>query len=124
MAEGLVNHDLRGLWEAFSAGVIASGVNRRAIEVMAELGIDISDHVSETIDEYLEKPFDLVITVCDYAKEVCPMFPGAKAMHHMPFDDPVYATELPDHQALAVFRRTRDEIRERLIPFLRDYAKA
>jgi arsenate reductase len=120
MAEGLVNRDLKGSWVAESAGVMASGVNPRAIQVMAEIGIDISHHTSKTIDTMLDHPFDLVITICDYAKEVCPVFPRAK-MHHMPFPDPVLATDLPDERALPVFRQVRDLIRRDLIPFLRNY---
>jgi len=121
MAQGLINHDLAGQWVAESAGIVASGVNRRAIQVMAELGIDISHHTSKTIDRFLDQSFDLVVTVCDNAREVCPVFPGAKATHHMAFDDPVYATDFPDDIALYVFRQVRDQIREQLIPFLRDY---
>jgi len=122
MAQGLINHDLAGQWIAESAGIIASGVNRRAIQVMAELGIDISHHTSKTIRQFLNQPFDLVVTVCDNAKEMCPVFPGAKASHHMSFEDPVYATELPDEIALAAFRQVRDQIRQQLVPFLRGYA--
>ena len=121
MAQGLINHDLAGLWISESAGVIASGVNPRAIQVMAELGIDISHHTSKTIDVVLNNPYDIVITVCDHAKEVCPIFPKAAASHHMGFEDPVYATNLPDEFALAAFRHIRDQIRDRLIPFLRNY---
>jgi len=124
MAQGFINHDLAGQWVADSAGIIASGVNPRAIQVMAELGIDISHHTSKTIYTVIDFPFDLVVTVCDYAKDVCPMFPGAKALHHMGFEDPVYATNLPDEIALPVFRRIRDRIREQLIPFLQNYPRS
>ena len=123
MAQGLINHDLRGMWEAESAGVIASGVNPRAIQVLAELGIDITHHTSKTIDVVIDQPFDLVVTVCDHAKQVCPVFPRAEATYHMPFIDPVFATDLPDDLALPAFREVRDQIREQLIPFLRDYPK-
>jgi arsenate reductase len=121
MAQGLINHDLAGSWIADSAGVIASGVNPRAIQVMAELEIDISHHTSKTIDVVLNNPYDLVVTVCDHARDMCPVFPRAVASHHMGFEDPVYATNLPKEIALPVFRRIRDRIREQLIPFLRNY---
>ncbi len=121
MAQGLVNHDLRELWEAESAGVVASGVNPWAVEVLLELGIDISHHTSKTIDTVFDLPFDLVVTVCDHAKEFCPVFPGATALHHMPVPDPVYATNFPEEEAMRAFRDVRDQIRERLIPLLQDY---
>jgi arsenate reductase len=76
MAEGLMNHDLVGKVKAFSAGVRPSRVNSRAIQVMAELGIDISHHRSKSVDDLKGEQFDLVITVCDNAAEQCPMFPG------------------------------------------------
>ena len=120
MAQGLVNHDLADSWIAESAGVIASGVNPRAIQVLQELGVDISHHTSKAIDSVIDQQFDLVVTVCDYAKEFCPVIPGA-IMEHMAFEDPIYATDLPDEQALMIFRDIRDQIRNRLIPFIRDY---
>ena len=76
MAEGLVNHDLAGQVQAWSAGVRPSRVNPRAIQAMAELGIDISHHRSKSVDELAGEPFDLVITVCDQAQQQCPIFPG------------------------------------------------
>ncbi|KPL06346.1 hypothetical protein AMJ86_08760 [bacterium SM23_57] len=121
MAQGLINHDLHNMWVAESAGVIASGVNPRAIQVLTELGIDITHHTSKTIDAVIDQPFDLVVTVCDYAKQVCPVFPRAEATYHMPFTDPVFATDLPDDLALPAFREVRDQIRQQLIPFLRDH---
>ena len=121
MAQGLVNHDLKDSWVADSAGIVASGVNPRSIQVMAELGIDISHHTSKTIDTVIDRPFDLVITVCDYAKEVCPVFPKAMKMHHMPFPDPVWATDLPDEKALFEFRQVRNKIRRALISFIKDF---
>ena len=121
MARGLVNHHLRGIWEAESAGVVASGVNPWAVQVLAELGIDISHHTSKTIDAVFDLPFDLVVTVCDHAKEFCPVFPQANSAHHMPFPDPVYATNFPEEEALAAFRDVRDQIRRQLIPLLQNY---
>ena len=81
MAEGLVNHDLAGQVQAFSAGVRPSRVNPRAIQVMAELGIDISHHRSKSVDDLAGEHFDLVITVCDQAQEQCPIFPGEDRGH-------------------------------------------
>ena len=76
MAEGLVNHDLAGQVQAFSAGIRPSRVNPMAIQVMAELGIDISHQRSKSVDDLAGEKFDLVITVCDQAREQCPLFPG------------------------------------------------
>jgi arsenate reductase (thioredoxin) len=80
---------------------------------MAELGIDISGQESETIDGYLAKPFDYVVTVCDDAKETCPVFPGAKNRLHWSFRDPSQATG-SEEERLEVFRGVRDEIRARI----------
>lgn len=76
MAEGLINHDLKGQWKAYSAGFEPSFVNPRAIQVMAELGIDISHHTSKGLEAFAGKSFDRVITVCGDADEKCPVFPG------------------------------------------------
>ncbi|MFA5111321.1 MAG: arsenate reductase ArsC [Desulfobaccales bacterium] len=113
MAEGLVNHDLAGQVQAFSAGVRPSRVNPRAIQVMAELGIDISHHHSKSIDELAGEHFDLVITVCDQAAEQCPLFPGETEDMHVGFPDPAKATG-PEAEILTVFRWVRDGLRERL----------
>ena len=88
MAEGLVNHDLAGQVQAFSAGVRPSRVNPRAVQVMAELGIDISHHRSKSVDDLAGEQFDLVITVCDQAQEQCPMFPGETEVMHVGFPGP------------------------------------
>jgi len=110
MAEGLWNALGDGKWLAFSAGSSPSGfVHPLAIKVMREIGIDISANRSKHIDEFANESFDLVVTVCDNAKEACPAFPGAKRTEHWPFDDPADTNETGDHQ-LAVFRRVRDEI--------------
>ncbi len=78
MAEGLINHDLKGEVQAFSAGVRATRVNPRAIKVMAEIGIDISRHRSKSMDEFMDDRFDLAITLCDQAQRECPMFLGRR----------------------------------------------
>lgn len=117
MAEGLLRQ-LAGDWfEVESAGTIASFVRPQAIAAMAEIGIDISNHRSKCLDEFLDVPFDYVITVCDNAKESCPIFPGRAERIHWSFDDPTEAEGDADAQ-LAVFRRVRDEIKTRLVEFV------
>ncbi len=109
MAEGLLR-SLRGdLYDAFSAGTIASKVNPYAIKVMSEIGIDISHHRSKSIDEFKGQIFDYVVTVCDNAKENCPFFPG-KYVFHKGFQDPA-DFEGTDEEKLMIFRKVRDEIR-------------
>ena len=114
MAEGWTRQ-LRGdVIEAHSAGVIAHGLNARAVAVMAEAGVDISGHSSKTADDLLDVPFDYVVTVCGHAAESCPVFPGGATVVHAGFDDPPSLTiEIDDEdEALEVYRRVRDEIRD------------
>lgn len=92
-----------------SAGTEPKGVHPLAIRVMAEVGIDISDHTSDHVDCYLDDDFDLVLTVCDAARESCPVFPGAQRTSHRSFEDPDYP-ELSEDELTEVFRRIRDEI--------------
>lgn len=113
MAEGLLRRLGGERYEAFSAGTEATHVRPLAIRAMAELGIDISGQQSKTLDRYLGESFDDVITVCDAAAEVCPIFPGAKRRRHWSFEDPSKATGSEDEQ-LAVYRRVRDQIRARI----------
>jgi arsenate reductase len=113
MAEGLLRHLGGERFEVFSAGTEATSVRPLAIRVMAELGIDISQQQSKTLDRYLDEPFDDVITVCDTAAEVCPVFPGAARRRHWSFEDPSKATGSEAEQ-LKVYRRVRDEIRSRI----------
>src|SRR4030066_226903 len=122
MAEGLVNHDLAGQVKAWSAGVRPSRVNPRAIQVMAELGIDISQHRSKSVDDLDGEQFDLVITVCDQAQQQCPIFPGDTEIMHMGFPDPAKATGT-EAEILTVFRWVRDGLRERLGYLLREKLK-
>jgi arsenate reductase len=117
MAEGLVNHFLAGKVRAFSAGVAPTRLNPRAVQVMGELGIDISQQKAKSVADLPEKQFDLVVTVCDNARETCPFFPGAGRLEHLGFSDPGRATGTED-EILAVFRRVRDEMREKIIPWL------
>lgn len=109
MAEGLLRHHGGGRFEAFSAGTEATSVRPEAIAVMEELGVDISGQESKTLERYLGEPFAWVVTVCDRARESCPVVPAAARTAHWSFDDPSEATG-SDAERLAVFRRVRDEI--------------
>ena len=113
MAEGLLRHLAGGRFEVYSAGTEATFVKPEAVAAMAELGVDISGQESESLELYLGEPFDFVVTVCDDANEACPVFPGAKSRLHWSFIDPSRATG-SDEERLEVFRRVRDEIRERI----------
>lgn len=113
MAEGLLGAMGKGEFEAFSAGTEATQVRPLAIEAMQELGIDISRQRSKVLTEYLNQPFDYVITVCDQTNESCPVFPGAVNRLHWSFPDPSKATGTPAEQ-LAVYRQVRDAIAARL----------
>ncbi len=118
MAEGLVNHYLTDSWQAVSAGVEPSGyVHPLAVAAMAELGIDISAGRSKNADEFRALPLDVVITVCDDAAENCPLWLGQGKVVHHAFYDPARAEGNHDER-MAVFRQTRDEIRDWVIPFL------
>ncbi|HVG28986.1 MAG TPA: arsenate reductase ArsC [Pyrinomonadaceae bacterium] len=116
MAEGLLRHDAGDRFEVFSAGVAPSSVRPEAVEAMREAGIDISSQRSKSVEEFAGRPFDYVVTVCDNARERCPVFHAATRRVHWSFDDPAAAAG--DREArLAVFRRVRDEIRARLRAF-------
>jgi len=114
MAEGLLRHLAGNRFEVFSAGIAPSVVNPYAIKVMAEIGIDISQHRSKSIGEFRGGSFDYVITVCDNARESCPFFPAAKKQLHWGFPDPANADGTPE-QILAVYRTVRDSIKEKII---------
>ena len=113
MAEGFLRHLAGDRFEAHSAGTEATRVRPLAIRAVAELGIDISEQESKTLDRYLGEPFDAVITVCDQAAEACPVFPGARERLHWSFPDPSGAAGSEEAQ-LAVYRQVRDAIRERI----------
>lgn len=117
MAEGLLRQIAGDRFEVESAGVNPSRVRPEAIEVMREIGVDISAHRSKSVDEFREEEFDYVITVCDNAREQCPVFPGRTERIHWSFDDPAKA-EGDEAARLAVFRRVRDEIEKRLREFV------
>ena len=116
MGEGWLRHDLGEVVEALSAGTRPSFVHPRAIQVMAEADVDISAHSSKSVESLRGVAFDLVVTVCDSAREACPVFPGAKRTIHHAFEDPAHAGT--GDEALPVFRRVRDEIRAVLVPLV------
>jgi arsenate reductase len=116
MAEGLLRHDAGDRFEVESAGTKPGHVRAEAIAVMKELGIDISGHRSKAVDEFAGRSFDYVLTVCDNAKENCPIYPGhANRLHHN-FEDPASA-QGSEEERLSVFRRVRDEVRAYLRGF-------
>jgi arsenate reductase len=119
MAEGLFRHLAGSTHASHSAGTHPIAVNPLAIKAMSEIGIDISHHRSKSINEFLGKSFDLVITVCDNAKESCPFFPGAAKRLHWPFDDPAEAVG-PEAERIKVFERVRDEIQAKIVRFLKE----
>jgi arsenate reductase len=117
MAEGLLR-DLAGdRLDVASAGVAPTQVRPEAIAVMREIGIDISQHHSKSVDDFTTQRFAYVITVCDNANEQCPIFPGNTKRLHWSFEDPA-AAEGDDESRLGVFRRVRDEIHQRLRLFV------
>lgn len=113
MAEGWARHLKSGVIEPYSAGVETHGMNPNAIRVMAEAGVDISSQRSKHVDELAGIPLDIVVTVCGNAQERCPVFPGAARIVHVPFDDPpaLARAAANENDALAHYRRVRDEIR-------------
>lgn len=113
MAEGFLRTYGGNVYDAHSAGTDPSTVNPLAVEVMREVGIDISGQGSKNVTEYVVQHFALVITVCDNAKEHCPIFPGPCIREHWPFEDPADATGAKEER-LMVFRKVRDEISARI----------
>ena len=117
MAEGLINHDLAGKVQAFSAGTEPTFVHPLAITALGEVGIDISRQRSKSIDEFADEKFDFVITLCDHAAESCPVFFGGTRRMHMGFPDPSGVTGT-EEEKLSFFRNLRDQIREEVVDFL------
>lgn len=117
MAEGLLRHLAGDRFEVASAGVSPSRVRPEAIKAMNEIGIDISGQQAKSVDVFSNQEFDYVITVCDNANEHCPMFPGTTKRIHWSFDDPAGA-EGDEDSRLAMFRRVRGEILQRLRSFV------
>jgi arsenate reductase (thioredoxin) len=116
MAEGLLRHDAGDRFDVASAGTRPGTVRPEAVAVMQEIGIDISAHRSKHVDELRDAQFDYVLTVCDNARESCPILPGPGKRLHQAFDDPA-ALQGPEPERLAAFRRVRDELREYLRAF-------
>jgi len=119
MAEGLLRHAGGDRFEVFSAGTRPSRVRPEAIAVMREIGIDISGQRSKSVDEFVGRPLDFVITVCNSANETCPVFPGGVTRLHWPFDDPA-AVDSPEEVRISAFRQVRDQIRGRIMAFLQN----
>jgi len=113
MAEGLLRHLAGDRFEVHSAGTEATSVRPEAISAMSEVGVDVSNQESKTLERYLKESFEYVITVCDAANEACPVFPGARRRLHWSFEDPSQATGT-EEERLDRFRSVRDEIRERI----------
>ncbi|MBE0665644.1 MAG: arsenate reductase ArsC [Candidatus Aminicenantes bacterium] len=111
MAEGLLNHLHGGRYQAHSAGIEPGTLHPLAVKVMAEIGIDISTHSSKHVREFYGREMDLVVTVCDHAREACPFFTGAKENRHESFPDPA-GVDGSDAEKLEAFRSVRNEIRD------------
>ena len=113
MAEGWARHLKGNIIEPYSAGVIVQRLNTRAVRVMKETGVDISQHFSKDIESLIDISFDDVITVCSHAKQLCPVFPRKTRVTHVSFDDPPSLAKFAksEEEALSNFRRVRDEIR-------------
>ena len=111
MAEGILRAVAGDILEVHSAGSNPAGyVHAKAIAALAEIGIDISEHTSKHMNEFLDRDIETVITVCGNADQACPVFPGQVNRHHWPFDDPAHA-EGSEDEVMSQFRRVRDEIR-------------
>ncbi len=110
LLHGYLNQALGDQATVYSAGVEVHGVNPRAVRVMAEDGVDISHHTSNHVDEYATVPFDYVLTVCDHANEVCPVFPSSAEKLHHNFPDPAKATG-SEEEIMAAFCAVRDQVK-------------
>ncbi len=119
MAEGLLRHLAGDRFEAFSAGIRPAQVNPLAIKVMGEAGVDISKQTSKSAVALISQNFDYVITVCDNAKQTCPVFPGRYEKIHWNIEDPA-ETSGREEEKLDVFRKTREEIRRRVAEFIKN----
>ena len=118
MAEALWNRLGEGRWEAVSAGSNPAGyVHPLAVRAVSEIGLDLSAAESKHLDRFKDEAFDVVVTVCDNAREACPVFPGATQVLHWPFPDPAHATGTEKEQ-MAVFRTVRDSIADRIRTWL------
>lgn len=111
MAEGYLRHFAKDKVNIYSAGIEAHGVNPRAIRMMKEDGIDISNHTSNNVNEYIHKDFDFIITVCDNAREKCPFFPSKAKRIHQNFPDP-FDAKGSEEEILEQYRKVRDMLKE------------
>ena len=113
MAEGWAKHLKGNIIEPYSAGIVAHGLNPRAVRVMKEAGVDISGHTSDEVESMMGVSFDYVVTVCGHADKHCPIFPSKAKVIHIGFDDPpsLATSAESEDEALSHFRRVRDEIR-------------
>jgi arsenate reductase len=119
MAEGFFKHYRKG-WEIYSAGISPKGLNPLAVEVMLEKSIDISKQTSDKIEKYLNEKFDFVITVCDKAKESCPLFPNTNETLHWSLPDPGETVGTIEER-INKFREVRNQIEEKIIEFLKEF---
>ena len=124
MAEGLLKHITQNEYDIFSAGTKPSIVRPEAIKVLAEIEVDISTNRSKSVDEFVDKEIDYVLTVCDNAKETCPYFPAKTKVIHHSFDDPPAIGKADEETTLKIFRRVRDEIKIYLNEFVEAIKKA
>ena len=123
MAEGILRAAAGDILEVHSAGSRPTGfVHPKAIAVLAEIGIDISSHTSNSMNDFLDRDIDTVITVCGNADQACPVFPGQIHRHHWPFDDPAHATGT-EEEILSEFRRVRDEIQTTFLAYAAEAKK-
>ena len=120
IAHGLLENIAGDKFEVFSAGSHPSRVHTMSIKIMEEIGIDISHHTSDFIDDYLKTGIEIVITLCDNANETCPLFPGDIKKIHWSINDPIKALDYNKHQ-IESFRKTREDIKSRIIKFIESY---
>lgn len=118
MAEGLMKALALDQWTVKSAGVISSYVHPLAIRAMEEIGIDISEQTSKSVDQFVNEDFDYIITLCDHAAMVCPLFPGEGKRLHWSFEDPAAVTGTLEER-MAAFRKIRDAIKQKIESFLK-----
>ena len=119
MAEGFLKHFAGERYEAESAGVDPARINPLSIKVMDEVGIDISNQSSKSADEFIGQKFDYVITVCENAKQTCPVFPGEYKSIHWDLEDPAEASG-SEEERLIIFRKIRDQIKDNVDKFIED----
>jgi len=122
MAEGLMRQFYGDKYDVYSAGVNPTEVNPNAIKVMKEIGIDISNHTSKSVNEYINQTFDIIITVCDNAKESCPIFPGKAERLHWSFFDPAEAIGTQE-ELLKAFTEVRDQIKDKIHSYFKKGGK-